>query len=217
MLRLGIKDLIRGKVYIFSVLLLNLGYIGIHFLPNNVRDDYLYGYEVAYILIISILIPMILSLRYSDANRKIIKNVIEPKINKIDTYQGLFLLVVLGTMLMVLFVSILVLAIFTDMEIVRYCLFWLHIMIVGFLLIMLFTSLVSLFNQFSLGWVSYCVIIFGIILWNAPASYLWFIYTEDYPVKDHWAGKIILAVFISFFHMLIKLCGGKFRKFVGIS
>lgn len=206
MFRLCIKDVLRSRFSILLLVFLNLGYIAVHLMPDHIRENFIWGYEVVYIISIAILIPIMLAQRYSDTNKEIVNNVVAPKVKKIEHYHDLFLGAVLGTIVLLLSFSILILMIFAKTDILRCFLFWLHILLIGYLFILLFTGLVNVIDRFLLSWVFYVFIIIGLILWNSPASYLWFIYTDTYPVNTHWLGKIVLVVAISIGNILIKLC-----------
>lgn len=194
------NDILRNRYFFFLLFLINAVYVGIHFLPEAVFTKVLWGYETAYVIFLVVLIPVVLFLRYGDKNRLIIADIIEPKIWKVQAYYWVYVLGVWLTVSAMFFITVFVLLFVPKADLLRNICFLLHLIITAGQFLLLFIGLVNFIRSYMFAWVAYLVAVFILMIMNAPASYLWFIYGNAYTVWQHWIGKIC------FFAVLFVFC-----------
>lgn len=188
------KDILRNRYFFFILFLLNAVYVGIHFLPKYLFAKMLWGYETAYVIAVAVLIPVVLFFRYGDKNRQIIADIIEPKIQKAQAYYKGYVLGVWLAVAVMFLITMPVIVLVSNADLLRSLFFLLHIIITTGQLLLLFIGLVNFIRKYMLAWVAYLAAVFILMIVNAPASYLWFIYGSDYSVRQHWMGKMWIFI-----------------------
>ena len=214
MISLCRKDVLRNHYFIPVLCVVNMMYIVIHFLPEDIFYTMHTGAQAVYVLSIALMLPFLLFMRYGDENISIIENVIRPKLLNIRSYYFYYgfwiLLLILG------FASAsAVAAVFSDNSTLpRSSLFAASILTLCATLMQLCIILFKVINQFIYAFFVYLICLMVLICVNAPDSFLWFVYEPEieFFVRDHWIGKGILLLVVTGVNGVVSYCKQSKRK-----
>ncbi|MDL2301995.1 hypothetical protein LJC58_06545 [Lachnospiraceae bacterium OttesenSCG-928-D06] len=208
MIRLCGKDVFRNRLFFLILLIFNMGYVAIHFLPKGQFNSLCIEFQELYIMVIAVLIPSFMNQRYSDVNRNIVQETIGAKVRNLDLFQICYQVLIIHAILAVTLVTLVILSFLPNFSLFQEILFACHIYIISILFVLLFIGLVNIINRFILGSVIYLVSVFVLVLINAPYSYLWLKYSMEYDLTDgtHWIGKgLFLFLFFIIYSMSFSI------------
>lgn len=204
LIKIGIQDVFRNYFFLPTLIVMNLVYCGIQLLPFTVYEDLLWRYEAFYVVAIVLLIIPLMYTRFSERNREIILTVIYPKLLKKYGYNLSYYLIIGGSIFMVFLSIASVISIFAEIDVTRNLMFGFHLLTVTLIGFLLYINIFMILKNYFFSIAVYLMGIFGLILINAPNSYLWFDYQGNQWDVKLWIGKGIIIILL-----LIIICGQK--------
>lgn len=199
------KEILNHKMYVLLITILNFIYGSIHLLSAKKFQDIMWKMEIIYLILLGLIIPILLYVRYGDVNRSIIKNVIYTKLRRTQSYayQVLYLLwffigIAVSGSIMQLLCSV-----STNYNVQRGLLFLGNALVVSLIYTLLFLFLINLTDKYLWAIVLYLLCFFGLLLLHAPESILYFYYVDGNPMYGT-SGKLILIALLVLLNIALK-------------